>query len=98
MTGLIVGGVVAVALFIASRMGLLTDIAVNDLYFRGTVTFALSAAFALVVSYLTPPDAIGVRTDAAAANYVNSPRLKRTAAALFVVTLAVYVFWTAVFS
>lgn len=97
MTGLIVGGVVAVALFIASRMGLLTDIAVNDLYFRGTVTFALSAIFALAVSYLTPPDAIGVRTDAAAANYVNTPRLKRMAAALFVVTLAVYVFWTAVF-
>ncbi len=98
MSGLIVGGIVAIALFIASRLGMLKEIAENDLYFRGTVTFALTAAIALMVSYLSPPGAFTTRSDAASAAYVSTPRVKRTAAALFVVTFAAYVFWTSVFS
>jgi len=95
IAGLIAGGATAVALFIASRMGMLTAIAEDDLYFRGTVTFALTGVIAVAVSLLSRSDG-RFASDVEVEDYLT-PRLKRVAAALFVVTFAVYVFWTAVF-
>jgi solute:Na+ symporter, SSS family len=93
LAGLIAGGATAVGLIIADKLGSLSTIAENALFFRTTVTFLVSLGVTALVSMFTghPLDEQRPRMDI---SVTISPRVLRMAIILLLALAGMVVFWS----
>jgi SSS family solute:Na+ symporter len=93
--GLIIGGSLAVTLFIlANRTKLLLPIAEDTMFFRAALTYIVTLGTAWLFSLLLPAEAGEDQTAAATASVKITKRVWKLAFALFVAVTGMYVFLT----
>jgi len=94
IAGLAVGALTAIGLVIAAQRGVFDDIAADNLYLRSTITFLVTGLVTVIVSLTGPPDPTGEVVEGDERLLGTSARAVRFGAAMLVITVMVYCFWT----
>ena len=94
LAGLIVGGLVAIGLLVASGMGWLADIAQETLSFRAMTTFGVTFVVMVVVSLLTGHSEMDTRQEQVDISNRISPAAIRLTLLLAAGIVGMILFWS----